>query len=360
MNYVILNGVKSTSINGLLIQSLPSISKPLVRTQIDQIDGRDGDIVTTLGYSAYDKEMTIGLYGNYDINEVIQYFNSQGTVTFSNEPDKYYNYQIISQIDFEKLIRFKTAKVTFHVQPFKYSNVDKPYILNNQFVNVQSYSETQNGVTVTATNGVISIVGTATEATEFYVPIEPVTVNAGSYTLSAECSGTNAYQVQFRLVKNASLNSLTFGGAKTYLQDDTTVNINATLDTEEDYNYLWFNVKANVAVNTTVNVELTSTSLNSLVVNNHGNIYSKPSVTIYGSGTINLSVNGVDAFVINLGSAEYLTIDSDKMNAFQGNILMNRSVVGDYENLYLNVGNNTISWTGNVTALQVTNFTRWL
>lgn len=51
MNYIILNGVKSNAINGLLIQTLPPISKPLMQTQID---GRDVDIVTPQGYSAYE------------------------------------------------------------------------------------------------------------------------------------------------------------------------------------------------------------------------------------------------------------------------------------------------------------------
>ena len=119
-NYIILNGVNSNTITGLLISTLPPITKPKIRTQKEEIDGRDGDIVTKLGYSAYDKEFTIGLYGDFDINEVISYFNSEGTVVFSNEDDKYYNYQILEQIDFEKLIRFKTAKVRMHVQPFKY------------------------------------------------------------------------------------------------------------------------------------------------------------------------------------------------------------------------------------------------
>ena len=119
--YIILNGVSSLNLTGLLITELPPITKPLKRTKVDVIDGRDGDIVTELGYSAYDKVVKIGLTANYDIDAIIKYFNSEGVVIFSNEPDKYYRYAIYEQIDFERLLRFKTAEVTLHVQPFKYS-----------------------------------------------------------------------------------------------------------------------------------------------------------------------------------------------------------------------------------------------
>lgn len=119
--YVVINGISSKTVNGLLISELPPISKPKMRTSVEEIDGRDGDIVTTLGYSAYDKEITIGLYGEYDIDDVIDFFNVSGTITFSNEPDKYYNFALYEAIDFERLIRFRTAKVKIHVQPFKYS-----------------------------------------------------------------------------------------------------------------------------------------------------------------------------------------------------------------------------------------------
>lgn len=133
-NYIILNGVNSNTITGLLISQLPPVSKPKIRTEVEEIDGRDGDIITTLGYAAYDKTIEIGLYGDFDINEVIAFFNSEGTITFSNEPDNYYNYQILDQIDFERLIRFRTATVTIHCQPFKYSTTDEEVALNGTII----------------------------------------------------------------------------------------------------------------------------------------------------------------------------------------------------------------------------------
>lgn len=129
--YIIINGVSSKNINGLLIQSLSPISKPKIRTSIEEIDGRDGDIVTTLGYAAYDKPITIGLKGDYNVDEVIEYFNTSGKVTFSNEIDKYYNFAIYDTIDFNRLIRYKTANIKMHVQPFKYSVDEPPIIWNN-------------------------------------------------------------------------------------------------------------------------------------------------------------------------------------------------------------------------------------
>ena len=128
-NYVIINGVNSNTINGLAINEMPPITKPSIRTNTEEIDGRDGDIVTRLGYSAYDKEMTIGLYGSYDLDEIMSYFNQSGTIIFSTETDKYYNFEILEQIDYEKLLKFKTATITMHCQPFKYEVNETPITL---------------------------------------------------------------------------------------------------------------------------------------------------------------------------------------------------------------------------------------
>lgn len=129
--YVSINGVSSLTKNGLAIKELPPISKPSIRTNTETIDGRDGDIVTRLGYGAYDKTIEIGLFGNYDIDDIISYFNQSGEIIFSNEDDKYYRFEILNQIDFEKLVKFRTASVVFHCQPFKYEVGETPVTLSS-------------------------------------------------------------------------------------------------------------------------------------------------------------------------------------------------------------------------------------
>ena len=233
MGYIVLNNKRNTEIKGLIVCSLPPISKPQKKVIIEEIDGVDGDVITELGYKAYDKEIEIGLTYNYDIDEIIDYFNSEGTVVFSNEDDKYYKYKIYEQIDFEKLLRFKTATVKMHIQPFKHSIIEV---------------------------------------------------------------------------------------AKTF---------NITNQTEVE-------------------------------IRNKGNVYSKPTITIYGQGDIGISLNGNQIFNINLGNEEYITLDTEKMEAYKDTILKNRLVTGNYDNFKLNVGRNVITYSGSITKLVISNYSRWI
>lgn len=235
--YLVINGKSSTGVTGLMVQSLAPITKPKIRTSVEEVDGRDGDIVTTLGYSAYDKEVTIGLYGDYNVDDVISFFDTSGQVIFSNEPDKYYNFAIYEQIDLERLIRFKTAKVKFHVQPFKYS------------------------------------------------------------------------------------------------EDETT----------KVYRY-----------------EAGTTSA-SIKIRNNGNIYSKPKVTITGSGAIYIYLENTQVLLLNLNEEQTIIIDVSTMNAYDesGNYL-NRLVTGDYDNFILKAGVNNINISGEVTEVKIDNYSRWI
>lgn len=360
MSYVILNGKKSTLIKGLLIQSLPPISKPLMRTTVEEIDGRDGDVVTKLGYSAYDKKMSIGLFGDYDINEVIQFFDSEGTVIFSNEPDKFYNYQINAQIDYEKLIRFKTATVTFHVQPFKWSAVDDDFSFSINVMDIVPYTAQKSGITITSKDEIITIKGTASSALQFYIPLNAMTLDIGSYTLLALTEGSGENAVKLRVIGSVPSDADSFGGQALQLLDAGAASLSAIMGASKTFNYIWFSIESGVAVDFRLDLQMLNESLDSCEIINRGNIFSRPRFTINGQGTLKLSINNVELFVIELGDEGYITLDGQEMNAYKGDVLMNRSVSGDYSNLKLGIGSNTISWTGNITSLEVENVSRWI
>lgn len=361
MNYIVLNGVKSNTVKGLLIQSLPPISKPLMRTEIEQVDGRDGDIVTPLGYSSYDKEISIGLYGDFDIDDVIAYFASSGTVTFSNEPDKYYNYAIYNQIDFERLLRFRQATVTFHVQPFKYSTVGDEVSANaNKYSGLPNATITKSGVTVAANDGAITISGTASAYAEIYLPINPITLDAGSYMLQLTANGSGAGACPTRLIGTVPSNVDSFSGNYIALSNNATVTATDTLTAAKTYNYLWFYISPNVAIDITLEVALLADESAGLMLVNMGNTVARPTIQLMGSGAIDLSINGNQVLALSLGESEYITIDAAAMNAYFGDVLLNRLVTGDYENVVLQPGTNTLTWDGEVQALEVTKISRWI
>lgn len=235
--YIVINGVNSKQVKGLLICSLAPISKPAQRVKTETIDGRDGDIVTTLGYSAYDKKISIGLTYEYSVDDIIDFFNSSGKVVFSNEPDLYYKYAIYKQIDFSRLIRFKKADVVFHVQPFKYS------------------------------------------------------------------------------------------------------------DTESEKTFT-----------------LESSTPSEVSIRNNGNIYSRPTITITGSGDINLYINGSQVLTLDLAaSSQKIILDGSSMNALAvDGTFLNRRVSGDLDDLRLKPGKNIITYTGSVSEIKIDNYSRWI
>lgn len=104
---------------------------------------------------------------------------------------------------------------------------------------------------------------------------------------------------------------------------------------------------------------ITLTTSNGTNVVNKGLETSKPKMTITGSGTIAISVNGVDVFEYTFPSGEsQVVIDSEKEDAYLGNVLKNRNMNGEFP--ILQSGNNKIGWTGNVQKIVVDVRSRWL
>lgn len=75
-----------------------------------------------------------------------------------------------------------------------------------------------------------------------------------------------------------------------------------------------------------------------------------PYIKIIGEGDITLRING-DSFVFR-GVEEYIEIDSEEMRTFKGTENANAKMyTPTYPTLYK--GNNTVSWTGAVTSVQM-------
>ena len=187
-----------------------------------------------------------------------------------------------------------------------------------------------------------------------------MTLGAGNYTLQALTDGTGESACSIRVIGEVPSNADSFGGNYLALQNSGSASMTATLSASKTFNFVWFYITSGTAMNYTLNVQMLDNDADSFSIFNRGNTVAKPVMTIYGSGTINLSLNGAQIFVIDLASAGYITIDSAQMNAYQGDILMNRSVAGDYDDLVLQMGTNVVSWTGNVTQIEIDNFSRWI
>lgn len=232
MSKINWKGINSDTITGLIISELPPISKPKMKTAITKIDGRDGDIIEELGYESYTKSIKVGLSKNYDIDGVIKYFTGSGDLIMSNEPDKVYKCQIIEKVDYNKLLRFKTATVKFYTQPFKYKKDEPKAILN--------------------------------------------------------------------------------------------------IDGET-----------------------------SMTVDNIGLEKSKPIIKLTGSGTVAIQLNGTTVFNYIFPENETeVIIDSIQEEAYLNGFYKNRNMTGEFP--ILEVGENTISWSGNLTKIEIEPKSRWL
>lgn len=361
LNEIILNGISSNTLQGLLIQSLPSISKPMMRSKKEEIDGRDGDIITPLGYSSYDKTFSIGLSYNYDINAIINFFDSEGTVTFSNEPDKYYNYRILDQIDFERLLRFKTATVTMHVQPFKYPTSEGPETFSRNRIKLESYNQTTSGVTVKVTEGLVydqEIVITGNGTATFSIPIQTLTITPDRYAFSAYAEGTGAQYCEIRLIHGDPSSS--FGNDKITLANNKMGTIIETTQSDQTYDYIYLSVDSNTELNIAVNISFNGTGNADFEITNSGDYPSKPVISIFGSGIGNIYLNSELLFKIDLSDDGYITIDTFNMEAYKDAVLKNRSVTGNYENFSLSPGVNQITCDGNISDITISNYSRFL
>lgn len=92
------------------------------------------------------------------------------------------------------------------------------------------------------------------------------------------------------------------------------------------------------------------------VILGKGTVYSQPVITVYGSGTVTLTINGADYPLSNVDG--YVTINSEIEECYKGNLNRNNIFSAD-EFPRLDPGDNSISWTGNVEKIEIQPNWRW-
>lgn len=90
--------------------------------------------------------------------------------------------------------------------------------------------------------------------------------------------------------------------------------------------------------------------------NGMGNYYSEPIITVYGSGTINLTINETQITLKDVSG--YITVNCQKKRTHKDTTLLNIKKVGDFPTLKHNT--NTISWSGTVTKVEIVPNWRYL
>ena len=97
------------------------------------------------------------------------------------------------------------------------------------------------------------------------------------------------------------------------------------------------------------NVESVTLTASTSTVTNPGSVYSEPVITVYGTGDITLMV-GTDIVELE-GVSGSITLDSELREAYSGTTGLNSAMSGEFP--ILKSGQNAISWTGDVTKVEV-------
>lgn len=221
------NGVTTESM-GIVVNSIQSYVKPQVKTEVIEVEGKDGAEVKEYGYAPYVLKAKITLLDLTKIDDVIAWLNGSGQLIIDEDDSHCRNVKIISTINYDFFVQLKSATVEFYVyDPFRYLVFDLP----------QTITTFPNSIT------------------------------------------------------------------------------------------------------------------------NTGNVYSKPLLTIIGSGSVSITINGT-TFSYNFPLTESVTIDCEKMDAYYTGLLRNQYMSGYFP--VLKVGSNAISVTGTVTSIKFEKYSRWL
>ena len=86
----------------------------------------------------------------------------------------------------------------------------------------------------------------------------------------------------------------------------------------------------------------------SLTIENVGNSRSYPLMTITGTGSVHLLINGIETCILTIDG--FVTLDGEKQEAYKGGVLKNRQMTGRFPEFL--PGQNIVSTMGTVSKIE--------
>ena len=165
-NWIIFKGFNTKKF--FLIEELPVVPSAELKQELIEIDGRHGFLTNSQdAYSPIEINIELKLYNKSDIQKIRNIFRGSGNLILSNQEDRYYKATVISQIEFDRVVRQNhSVVVTFKLQPHAYELDDNTielmststsYMLTNN-TNATSQPE----ITIYGTGNAILTIGNET------------------------------------------------------------------------------------------------------------------------------------------------------------------------------------------------------
>lgn len=191
--YITWKSVTSTT-NKVVIVSMPQVS-PEIRTEVNEVEGRDGAIVTELGRRPYIQPVEITLLPDATFDTVKVWLTGSGVLIRSDDSTKYVNARIVSQLDYAKFHATKSAVVYFLVEdPYQ-------YVVAESDVTKTSFPATYTNSGSVVSNPLLKVTGSGTVV--FVVNGVSVTYVFDTAYVYLDCNLKEAYHLN--VLKNRNL-----------------------------------------------------------------------------------------------------------------------------------------------------------
>lgn len=156
--YFIYNGINSKDM-GVILKRLPPITKPKRRIEIVQVPGKNGTLhIDENCYDPITISLECTLKKNIDARSITKWLSDFGTITFSDELDKFYNATIINSIPLERVFKlYREFIIQLELQPIALSVEEFVYECKNNNVNsieLQCSAQTYPYIKLTGTGQV--------------------------------------------------------------------------------------------------------------------------------------------------------------------------------------------------------------